>query len=764
MARNQQMDALEFQRMDLPYDRATAPLSNELRFWRGLNMFVSHGGSLKKRLAGVAVADTNHTLRIDRLWIYETEDTPPLVYFVASMYNPVSTYWEIHYFRPGTDTSWNKAEDLRGLIDSTVPHEASPYQGRLYIRAVSATDKYGTALFDGTAGTPAFHYWGLPGPTAPAALVGALDHLDGEINDSTTTVTLLDASNFPSSYPYSITCQFEEMTVSNKTGNVLTVTRGANNTTAVTHFDNTEVAWRDWSASEHRVDVFRQWKYTYAYVTDTGHVTSRAPLETNPDSLPSWTGPFRDLVPEFTLTGHSDTTRVPSINIYRSTDGGGTYFFLEQIANPGSGTFVYFDDSLASGSGATFNDPLPDLELDQAQIAPSLTSNDPPPPIKDGEVGVDNPERGTPIVEYAGRLWYGIGNLVFFSGREEIMEGQPEESFPSGTLNGNFFTFQYPVTNIAGTDDALYIFTLKKVYRLTGTNLETFNPRPMTGSVGAPYGHPRALVQFNEKVAFITHDFRVGIIEDGKYTNLSDALSTDLIDASSGGAEFELIYWSDLEKEYLIVCAHRQGDTTQSRQWVLDLRKTEITEKPFWFVPWDIKAVAAASDRVAEDTAQRRAIFSIWDPDAGVGTLIRLDPTARTAVELEPDGTSTRAINMYAETGLVTCPHGNHVNALRGPALNPVVYNIIMERTKFAGDQDPTLSYYLDDFFTDPVQIPVLRQPSRHPATKGYVTQIGPINKIAHRVAARFDWVESTDLVDIHAFAFTWTPESGSGR
>lgn len=758
------MDALELQRMDLPYDRATAPLAPDKRFWRGLNMYVSHGGSLRSRLAGLQVSNTTHSQRIDRLWVYETEDTPPNVYFVASMYNGTTGYWEIYYFRPGTDTSWNLAPDLRGLRDSTVPHEAAPYQGRMYIRAVSATDNYGTAIFDGTGGSPNFHFWGLPGPTAPAALVGALDHLNGAINDSTTTVTLNDASNFPASYPYNITCEFEEMTVSNKAGNVLTVTRGANGTTATSHVDNTEVVWRNWSASDHRVDVYRGWKYTYAYVTDTDHISSRAPLETNPDSLPSNSGPFRDLVPEFTLTGHSDTTRVPYINVYRSTDGGGTYFFLEQVANPGSGTFTYYDHSLLSGAaGTTENDPVPDLDLDQGNIAPSLTSNDPPPPIKDGEVGVDSPEIGTAIAEYAGRLWYGIGNRVFYSGREEIGEGQPEESFPSGTF-GNFFTFQFPVTNIASTEDALYIFTLKKVYRLTGTNRETFNPRPMSGSIGSPYGHARALAQYEDKVAFLTHDFRIGMVSGSGYETLSDPLSTDIIDASSGGAEFELMYWSDLEKEYLFVCAHRQGDTTQSRQWVLDLRKSKLAKAPFWFVPWDIKAVSAASDRIAEDTAQRRAIFAIWDPDNEQGTLIRLDPTSRTAVEIEPDGSSTRALNLYVETNLNTVPPGNHVNALRGPAMNPVVYDIILERTKFAGDCCPTISYYLDDFWTDPIQIPALRTPSRHNDTKGYITHVGPINKAAHRVAARFAWVESYDLVEVHSFAFIWTPESGSGR
>jgi hypothetical protein len=763
MARNQQMDALELKRMDLPYDRATAPLTGDLRYWRGLNMFVSHGGSLKTRLAGTTVANTNHTQRIDRLWVYDTEDTPPLVYFVASMYNSSTGLWEIHYFRPGTDTVWNKAPAFRGLLDSTVPHEAAPYQGRFYIRSVSSVDKYGTTILDGTAGSPTFHYWGLPGPTAPAALVGALNFLDGAIDNTTTTVVLTDATNFPSSYPYAVTCEFEEMTVTNKVANTLTVTRGVNGTAAVAHVDNTEIVWRNWSASNHRVDVFRGWKYTYAYVTDTEHVTSRAPLETNPDLLPSSTGPFKDLIPKFTMTGHTDTTRVPYINIYRSTDGGGTYYFLEQFPNPGAGTFTYQDDSLESGSGGgTYADPVPDLDLDQANIAPSLVSNDPPPPIKSGTIGVDSPEIGTDIVEYAARLWYGIGNKVYFSGREEISAGQPEESFPSGTLNGNFFTFQYPVTGLAGTDDALYIFTLKKVYRLTGTNRETFNPRPMSGNIGAPYGHQRAIAQFNEKVAFLTHDFRIGLIEDGRYTNLSDPLATDIVDASSGGAEFDLMHWSDLEKEYLFVCAHRQGDTTQSRQWVLDLPKTQQMKKPFWFVPWDIKAVATASDRIAEDTAQRRAVFAIWDPVNFQGTLIRLDPTGRTAEEIEPDGTSLRALNLYVETGLVTVPAGNHVNALRSPGLSPPLYNITLERTKFVGDKDPTLSYYMDDLHTDPVVIPVLREPSRRPQSKAYVTQIGPINKVARRVAARFAWVESRDLVEVHAFNFRWTPEGGA--
>lgn len=62
----------------------------------------------------------------------------------------------------------------------------------------------------------------------------AASSLDGGIDDTETSIDLLDASDFPSGDFY-LTVEAEYMYVSSRTGNTLTVTRGVDNSTAVSH-------------------------------------------------------------------------------------------------------------------------------------------------------------------------------------------------------------------------------------------------------------------------------------------------------------------------------------------------------------------------------------------------------------------------------------------------------------------------------------------------------------------------------------------------
>lgn len=59
--------------------------------------------------------------------------------------------------------------------------------------------------------------------------------LNGGIDDAVTTVVVTDGSVFPGSFPYPVMCGTEIMIVTNRDGNSLTVTRGAEDTSAVPH-------------------------------------------------------------------------------------------------------------------------------------------------------------------------------------------------------------------------------------------------------------------------------------------------------------------------------------------------------------------------------------------------------------------------------------------------------------------------------------------------------------------------------------------------
>lgn len=774
MAQNTQLDGLQFDDLFFPYDRITAELNDTPRLVAGLNSCVTLGGKLAKRPGTLSILHMGNTLRADRLWIYETLDTPPKLYLLGSFFDSGDGLWKMFYNRPSLNTGWVAMGTTRSLQASTVAHEAVISRGLAYIKSVPASasaDKYGTAIFDG-ATTPVVRLWGLAPPTEPVHISGRVTRLSTGIDDVQTLITVVADFSPAVAVNFIIQIEYEQMLVTAKanTGNVdWTVTRGYNGTAAVSHGSDTVIIYRDWGPSDHIVTVQTGWKYSYSWKSITGQVSNRAPLETNYDLLPSNTGPFIDLIPKITIQGHADTTNIPTIVVYRSTDGGGTYYKLEEVTNTGAGNITYYDDSLGTGpTSTTFADPLPDDVLDKADLAPSLISNSPPPTVLAPLVtGIDPPAQTSPVVSYSGRVWYAIGNVLFFSAQEELNEGVPEESFPIG-IRGNFFRLQYPIINLAATTNALYIFTLQATFVVTGNNLETFNVRPLFENLGVPYGHPRSVTRFGNKVAFLSHDFRVMMIEgDADPEVISDPLFTDLIDQLnlSPNMEVDIKYWGDLEKDWLVVAIHEKEHPKQSRQWVYDLKLRAIKQKHFWYPPWTINSTCLYSGRIAESQSQRRMCFFVMNEDVDAGFLVRLDPTGRTATDqrVNTDGALyTSGISFYIQTHLHMLPAGNHANKLRIPGLSAPVQYLSLERTMTPGDRDPDIYYYLDDFWSDPISALYVEDPSRRDISKGYKTMQAQINEVCYRFAFRVQSVLSVDIIELQSYAVIYDTDSGA--
>lgn len=777
MAVNQQIDSRYWDRLDFPYNRIEAELAEDPpRFIRGQNVYVTTGGKLAKRCGTVALSEPDLAGRVDRLWIYETLDTPPKVFMLASVYDPGLGTWSMWYQeRVNVPAPWAQITSLRDVNDSTRPHEAVAAKGLFYIKGFpdSGGDKLGTVVFDGSPGSPTVRPWGLLGPQTPARINGAVTFLTADIDNSTTTITVDGDTDFPAT-PFTIYVDFEEMQVTaGLPGTSWTVTRGFNGTTAAGHFAGVQVIYKDFDPSDHYVQVNLSWRYAYAYKSITGQISNISPLEENPDLMPSGSGPFFNLLPEITVQGTADTTNVPEIVIYRTTDGGGTFYELETITNTGPGDITYIDDSLESGAGGgTFADPIPDSVLTTNDRGPTLTSNSPPPTVLAPEVtGVDTPMASTPLVTYSGRIWMGLGNILFYSGLEELFVGVPEECWPSG-ITGNFFRFPYPITNLQETTDGLYVFTIQNTYKITGVSQETFSARPIFENLGAPYGQPRAITRFGETVVVLTHDFRVALIEGENYSIMSEPLYTDLVDAynlGNGNSQFDIKYWGDLDKQWLVVACHRQDDTEQSRQWVLDFNRVQKTSgRPFWFLPWTIPAVAMASGRIENNSPQRRLVFFNYDAQTyEVGVFARVDPTNRTGTDyaIDPDTGDGDNLGYPIDfvTGLFTVPTGDHVNTLRAPNLSVVMYNFILERMVFAGDTDPNIFYFFDDFWTDPAEAEFVEDPARRYPSKGYKTmEIQPGNIVCRRFAIELSKLASAELFEMQSLTIGFLPDMGA--
>jgi len=109
-------------------------------------------------------------------------------------------------------------------------------------------------------------------------------------------------------------------------------------------------------------------------------------------------------------------------------------------------------------------DAAADTALNVSSIAPTATFNDPPTP-------------GRAAQYFSGRVWLFNANQVTFSGLEEIVQGVPEESFPSGVA-GNFWNFDQPVQaeGVAGsgTNQTLGVFCGGRLYGIVGNTLDTF--------------------------------------------------------------------------------------------------------------------------------------------------------------------------------------------------------------------------------------------------------------------------------------------------
>lgn len=772
MAFNTQWDGYQVQTLGLPYDRSTRELDETHRIVSGENMYVTTGGKLAKRPGTIFMfnAGANFT-RVDRLWLLESMDATPTLFFIASVYNApthpdVWSLWAKQVMNSLSSSFWTDLGTYRDINSSQQPHEAVAARGKLYVKGFPffiSAEKLGTVVLEIDAGpVVAVRPWGLLGPTTPARIKGAVTKLSAAATAGAGSITVPSNTGFPAT-PFVIQVNYEQMNVTASAGAgpfTWTVTRGYNNTTAEAHSANSPVIWRNWSSSDHIVTVNQFWRYAYAYKTITGHISNRSPEETNPDLMPSRTGPFFDQCPQVIITGTADTTNVPTIVIYRSTDGGGTFYKLTEVNNPGFSTFTFTDNLLASGAASsTFNDPTPDSVLDTADVAPSLTSNSPPPTVLSPKVvGVDFPDyTATKPVYFQGRIWFAVGNYVFFSANEELGSGVPEEAFPSG-LTGNFFRYQHRVANLEATTNSLYVGTSSGIHVITGSNRETFASNPLYEQYGFNLYHRRSTCRFGENIAILTNDYRVMIISPQGIRTISDPLSTDITDLLSVGADIEIKYWTDTDKEWLVIAVHRANASAQSKVFVYDLKRSLKEDRDFWFTPWSLWTSCLYSGQIYTDDSRKELMIASYN--ASNAYFVKLDRTGATFNDYNLG--STAAVSCFSYFSLVSNPNGNHVNTLREPGLTSVIERIIVERTKFTSDTDPGVSYRLDAFYNSGTSVSVSGvDPARRAVSVGYKTQEYHIYKACQRIGLLISHGFANQF-ELQNIAYIWQPESGA--
>ncbi len=769
------LDGLEFASLNLPYNKILRDLDDTPRLVAGENSYVTLGGKLIKRYGTIKVDDSELALRVDRMWLYETIDNPSYTFYLASVFD--TSVWKLYYLRLDAGSpAWTTAGSFRSIDASNRPHEVVISRGLAYVKSFPSSETLGSVIFDGTGGTVAVKPWGALGPTTPAFLDGFIKHLNGAITAAGTSFVFSNVTSLPAT-PFNVQIGFEVITVVTLVGSTATVAlRGAQGTVAAPHDNNEPIFYRNWVASNHPVVVNMFWAYTYAYKTITGHVTNRAPLQTNPDSLPSQTGPFNNLQPSVIVQGLADTTNFPTIIIYRTTDGGGTFMKLDEITNTGSGNIFYEDNGRTSTAGD--EDPVADKDLNSQNLAPSLTSNSPPPTVLPPLVtGTNTPVAyTTPLVAFQGRIWYAIGNTVFFSANEELNVGIPEESFPSG-LFGNFFRYNNTVTNMDATSDTLYIVTTKGVHKITGSTKQTFESNPVIKTVGGAQGQSNAITTYGDTLVWMTGDFRIAILQGQNFRTISEPLGTDyLAKLTSNAVTIDLKYWAFLDKEWITLTTINATDPTQNRTWIYDIKKSIELRMDFWNTPWSIPCTAIATGKMNETSNLNRLLFAMWNAVDAEGHVNRITTELDDVVLMDgEDVTGTDEIPAAGGTSTVTnydfsvtsnlfqIPPGNHINALRRPGLVPIVNSLVIERSLFNGDIDPTLYYFQNDTWTYPIPSEPATLPSRDDEPRGYKTLIYEINKKARRFGFKVELLGSANKFELQNMAIIWDGNSGAG-
>jgi hypothetical protein len=111
-------------------------------------------------------------------------------------------------------------------------------------------------------------------------------------------------------------------------------------------------------------------------------------------------------------------------------------------------------------------------------------------------------------------------------------------------------------------------------------------------------------------------------------------------------------------------------------------------------------------------------------------------------------------------TSMVGNPFGNHVNKLRGPELSPNLYSMWIERTSYAGDSDPTVYFYADDFYTKPL-VTYPQPPAARDASIGYKSVEYHCNKVLHRTSMRCEKYGSADGFEVQNLIWVFAPDSG---
>ena len=210
--------------------------------------------------------------------------------------------------------------------------------------------------------------------------------------------------------------------------------------------------------------------YYYAFMnSQTGHLSNVSPLSTSPGVIAGQSIVVSGAGMQITPSGpYSQDPQVDTIVIFRDDDGGGFWYQLATLPNPGTTT---------SPGVWSYTDTTPSANLNTAIFAPIGLLNSLPPA---GLVDMDY---------FAGRMWGSVANFLYYNTAQDnasllnvTQNGVPSESWAPA----NYIPFNAPITRILAVGGGLIVATTLDTWIVEGQNILTggFNPRKILANHG----------------------------------------------------------------------------------------------------------------------------------------------------------------------------------------------------------------------------------------------------------------------------------------
>lgn len=738
-------------------------------FTQCINYTLTEKRSLRTRYGfSNKIASTISNVIIKKIWVYETfspASTDIYSYFIASAEDTGTGYYGLYWVLAGSPT-WAAATALRSCNTSTRPHIMTFSRGLAYVKSfphTSTSEKLGTVILDGRTGAIQTKPWGLLGPETPVRLSGAVTKLTANVDEDDTTLNVTSTADFPAA-PFPIWLGQEQMNVTVKGATTLTVTRAYQATLAYKHRKGTMVRYFDWGASDHAVTVGYGWEYSYAYKSITGAISNRAPIEYNPDLMPSNTGPFLDLIPKMTLVGDADTTNIPTIQVYRSTDGGESFYLLEEVDNPGAGNFTYYDDSFGTGSSSsTHNDPVPDDKINTAEFGPTPVSNSPPPTVIPPEViGDDDPSPNCyAMVTHARRIFFNVANYLYYSSYEELICGIPEEEFATdlAASGANYIAFNESITGLASDTESLWIFTTKNTYRLFGSTKDSFYVVKVF-DVGAKVTNLAAsITSSNGQIAFVANSGAVYLISDNgnSLTRISDPMLMTGGSAITSGGDISLYFYKNANQEFLFLANTNVPALVNSEVYVYDVGLSKEKRRPFWSSRWQISGTVCAFGAFESYSSAATGVFiSLTNLTSSIVTQM-YETTSVAPTDLQVNGSSS-TFTTTLTTMPIRVPPGNHVNTFNRPTRDVKATRIFTYSYPAGGTYVAPVVTWTQDNSGGSIQ-PTAKNPPRiqYSSPGTYSIHVFNIDKDCYRLMVTIAGTPGS-YVELYGFAVEFEP------